>query len=198
VAIDYELAACELTTELLNVGKSRIWFLTGLNDDASQIRRYSTVYIAGMRRALRERGLPETNGEVLDLGKYGIVGDFDFHCRYVEKMLSLPPDKRPDALLCMNGTLAAAYINMLTIAGASIPDDVAVASFLGGRHDKQCNPYITSLLPPNDSLGREAMQVVADLIEGQRQRPLTMLFQHHIRFGGSTRKELCPFEMIDD
>jgi len=197
VAIDYEQAARELLGELLDHGKKRIWFLTDLDDKNSQVGQYAQVYIAGLKRALQERGLPEAGVVIQDLGPFGLAGDFDYHSRIVEKWLSLPVAERPDALLCMNGTLAAAYINLLALAGIRVPEDIAIASFLGGRHDKQCRPYVTSLQPPNRSLGSEAMTVVADLIDGTKPRPKIMLFGHRIRFGGSTRQELCPFGLFE-
>ena len=198
VAIDYELAARELLTELLNAGKTRIQFLTYLEDKDSLFGRYAQVYISGLKRALRELNLPEKCLMIQDFGRYGQIGDFDFHSRVVADWVARPPAERPDALLCMNGTVAAAYINLLTIAGIRVPDDIAVASFLGGRHDKQCMPYITSLQPPVCSLGSEAMTVLADLCDGSRPRPQIMLFRHHIRYGGSTRKALCPFGLIEE
>lgn len=197
VAIDYWQAARELLSEMLDHGKSRIWFLTDLDDQSNQAGQYAQVYIAGLKRALQERGLPESSMVIQDFGHFGLTGDFDYHSQVVDHWLSLPVGQRPDALLCMNGTLAAAYINLLTLAGIRVPEDIAVASFLGGRHDKQCRPFITSLQPPNRSLGSEAMTVVADLIDDARPRPKVMLFQHQIRYGGSTRPELYPFGLIE-
>ncbi len=197
VAIDYERAACELAEELLSVGKTRIRFF-GDSDPGGRPSRYARAYAAGVRRALAERGLPEDRAEVVDLGRSALSGEYGRHADDVARWIAEPRDRRPDALLFMNGSAASAYVNLLGMAGIRIPEDVAVASLLGGRHDRQCRPYLTSLQPPLQDLGAEAMQVVADLADGKRARPNLQLFPHRIRFGGSTRKELCPYGFAED
>lgn len=138
---------------------------------------------------------PDTSLQVVedaDISKVFFSQAMGDHQPLVERILALPKAERPDALLVGNSVVASCMVNLLRIRGVRIPEEIAVASFIGGEHDLACAPCLTSVLPPYYELGYEAVRILDSLVSGKLV-PNRVTYPHRIRIGGSTRPELGEF-----
>ena len=115
------------------------------------------------------------------------------HQPLIDQILSLPAAQRPDGLILPSSIMASSVVNLLGLHGISVPDDIAVVATIGGAYDFACKPYLTSVLPPFSELNYEAMRMLDNMICG-RPGPQDIRYPHKIRYAGSTRKELAPFD----
>jgi DNA-binding LacI/PurR family transcriptional regulator len=82
----------------------------------------------------------------------------------VQELLAQTP--RPDAILCGNDRVALEVYGALRRVGASIPDDVAVASFDNQAEiASRLDPPLTTMALPHRTLGRRA----AEILLGEQQ-----------------------------
>ncbi len=185
VWIDHEAAIRALMLELLEHGRRRIWCFS------------STM--------LRFAMLPELLRQVA--GQYGVTGEnlrffdatptffsqsFADHLPLVEQLLALPAAERPDGLILPNSVVASCVVNLLRSRGVRVPEELSIVSAIGGEHDRACEPYLTSVLPPFYELNYEGMKMLDRLICG-RVSPQEVRYPYQIHYGGSTRPELGSF-----
>lgn len=180
VWIDYDDAMQHLLRELHQAGCRRVWIYT------SKIQQQIIQQLTDARQL----GIEEVHSIIM--GDSFFSQAFGDHIAIVEEIMALPPEKRPDGLIMPNSVVASCVVNMLQARGVCIPDEMAVVSLIGGEHDRACEPYLTSILPPYYELGYEAMRVLDSLING-KICPKNVRYPYKIHYGGSTRKELGSF-----
>ena len=143
------------------------------------------------------RGLLSEHSSIRDIEDVDITQTFfsqamGDHTPLVERILAMPKAQRPDALLVGNSVVASCLVNLLRIHGIQVPEEIAVASAIGGEHDRACTPDLTSVLPPYYELGYEAVRILDSLVCGKLV-PSRVTYPHRIHFGGSTRPALGEF-----
>ena len=70
----------------------------------------------------------------------------------------------PDAVVCMNDTLAVGAIKALRKAGKRVPDDVAVTGYDDSTICALCEPELTSVDGGKERMGEEAVRLLCELI----------------------------------
>ncbi|MEA4914756.1 MAG: LacI family DNA-binding transcriptional regulator [Christensenella sp.] len=70
----------------------------------------------------------------------------------------------PDAVVCMNDTLAVGAIKALRKAGKRVPEDVAVTGYDDSTICALCEPELTSVDGGKERMGEEAVRLLCDLI----------------------------------
>ncbi len=110
-----EMAACHL----LDIGRKRPVFIGGNPDDGIGYRR-----LEGIRSCFFKRGLT-LDRELL------IPGAVDYPSGYqaMTKALAVPPELRPDAVICSSNFVAAGALRAAKDCGMSIPRDIAFIGF---------------------------------------------------------------------
>jgi LacI family transcriptional regulator len=73
---------------------------------------------------------------------------------------------RPSALICFNDRLALGAYQALADAGLEVPTDVSVVSFDDDALASWVRPQLTTVALPHYELGRAAIQVLLDLLQG--------------------------------
>jgi DNA-binding LacI/PurR family transcriptional regulator len=150
-------AAETIVGHLFARGRRRVAFLNLPGLLAGQLRE------EGFRRAHAEcnAGIveewirPATRGSYNDLARSLVAS-------HVGELMRGP--SRPDAILCGNDRVAMEVYAALRRAGASIPDDVAVASF-DNQIDiaTRLDPPLTTMELPHRAMGRRAGEILAGL-----------------------------------
>lgn len=148
-------AALEVTSYLLNAGRRNIAYINLPGLLASELREI------GFRQALDQAGLNGAEATVLPAVNRAIYSDRaqSLVHSHVQRLMSFP--QRPDAILCGNDRVAMEVYAALRRCGATIPDDVAVASFdnqveIASRLD----PPLTTMALPHRAMGRKAAQIL--------------------------------------
>lgn len=85
--------------------------------------------------------------------------------------------ERPDAVLALNDGLALPLLEELSVRGIRVPEDIAVA----GMGDLPLTGHrgisLTTVREPTLEMGREAAQLMLDLIKGRAEQPVHRLIE---------------------
>ncbi|WP_041679266.1 LacI family DNA-binding transcriptional regulator [Rhizobium etli] len=148
-------AAIEITNYLIDAGRRNIAFINLPGLLAGELREL------GFRQALEHAGIDGAGAIVLPAVSKAIYSDraHSLVSAHVQELMIGP--RRPDAILCGNDRVAMEVYAALRRAGATIPDDVAVASFdnqveIASRLD----PPLTTMALPHRAMGRQAAQIL--------------------------------------
>ena len=153
VVIDNTQTARELTCHLHKSGAGRIACLAGPpNLSISQERMAG--YVAGL----------------VDCG-INVNKDYMVHTKLsaddaeaaTKKLLERP--NPPDAILCINDTVAFGAMRAIRKAGLSIPQDIALSGFTNEMHATVVEPALTSVSQPTEEMGKEACRMLIDQME---------------------------------
>jgi DNA-binding LacI/PurR family transcriptional regulator len=148
-------AAIEITNYLLNAGRRNIAFINLPGLLASELREL------GFRQAQDQAGFDGMGAVVLPAVSRALYTDraHSLVRAHVHDLMHRP--NPPDAILCGNDRVAMEVYAALRRCGATIPDDVAVASFdnqveIASRLD----PPLTTMALPHRAMGRQAAQLL--------------------------------------
>lgn len=72
-----------------------------------------------------------------------------------------------DAILCSSDNLAVATIHTLSQLGKTVPDDVAIIGYDNVPISELLVPRLTAISQPFKEMGRKAVNVLVDMIEGK-------------------------------
>ncbi|WP_434734336.1 LacI family DNA-binding transcriptional regulator (plasmid) [Rhizobium sp. YTUHZ044] len=148
-------AAAEITAHLIEAGRRNIAFINLPGILAGELREL------GFRQALDHAGIGGAGAIVLPAVSKAIYSDraHSLVPQHVHDLMTGP--RRPDAILCGNDRVAMEVYAALRRSGATIPDDVAVASFdnqveIASRLD----PPLTTMALPHRAMGRQAAHIL--------------------------------------
>lgn len=151
-AIDNFGGAREMTGHLVRSGRRRIAFLGGprANFEARERERgYRAGLPAGCEPWLLEGDFSEAAGE-----------------RAGAALLALPAADRPDAVFAANDIMAIGLLGTLVAGGVRIPEDIALAGFDDIPVARYVSPALTTMRVPIAALGQQALDALADTLEG--------------------------------
>lgn len=149
--VDNLNGAYAATSHLLRLGYQRIAHITGPQNMVAGEDR-----LAGYRKALSDRGRPYIEDLVAE-------GDFTEAGGYVAmKRLLLA---RPDAVFAASDQLALGAWRAIREAGLQVPHDIALVGFDDLLPAGAGRPQLTTIRQPVARLGREAVNVLLDVIE---------------------------------
>ena len=148
-------AALEITNHLLDAGRSNIAFINLPGLLAGDLRE------AGFREALDHAGIDGAAAVVLPAVSKAVYSDRAHSLVHAHVQDLMARRQPPDAILCGNDRVAMEVYAALRRTGASIPDDVAVASFdnqveIASRLD----PPLTTMALPHRAMGRQAAHIL--------------------------------------
>lgn len=171
VQLDNRAAATKATAYLIDLGHRRIGFVKGPKDSPLTIER-----LKGYERALRAANVPLRKDYIFD-------GDFSAESGLAaaDGLLALP--KPPTAIFCSNDEMAIGAIRMLHSRGVEVPAQISVMGFDDIPFARYINPPLSTILQPKLEMGREAMKILCDLLDGRApaKRAHTLPFQLIVR-----------------
>ena len=144
------------TRHLLERGRHRIAMINGKPGFPGTEGR-----VAGFRQALAEAGLPLEESLL-------VYGDWWQEQGYDQALRLLKLPRPPDAFFCGNDRIAMGVYDALRESNLRIPQDVAVIGFdnmeLIAAHSR---PGLTTMALPHHEMGRRAMEMLVNCLEGQ-------------------------------
>jgi LacI family transcriptional regulator, repressor for deo operon, udp, cdd, tsx, nupC, and nupG len=159
VTIDNVFAAREAVRHLIDLGHTRIAYLTGPKSNILERQRFE-----GYARALRGVGIAVDDGLILP-------GDFTFRTGVEagQALLAHTPVTRPTALFAANDEMAIGLIKTVHAAGLQVPEDLSVVGFDGIAYADYCEPTLTTIVQPRRDLGATAAAELITLMTTSRQ-----------------------------
>lgn len=183
VEIDHANGGYLATQHLIDLGHREIGFIAGplkyrtLSDRAD-----------GYRRALMEAGIPIDPELIVSPSEVsgGKKGYFE-----MRELLSRP--RRPTAVFAVSDKSAFGAIDAIHEAGLSIPGDISLVGFDDVHESSLLNPPLTTISVPKRQMGRLAVRLLADQIEGRCiylpgfVKPIRLVMPVSLVVRGSTR-----------
>jgi DNA-binding LacI/PurR family transcriptional regulator len=168
IDFDNVYGAKEATRHLIRLGRRRIGFL-GCNEQImpSRLRRQ------GYQAACLEAGL-ELEPELVVLGNVD-QGYADSGYQGIKQLLDAGISF--DALFCASDDTALAAIQVLSERGLRVPDDVAVVGYDDNPLARLANPALTTVHQDGVEMGRQAMTMLHQLIEGDATSPIQQMLR---------------------
>lgn len=157
IIVDSENATCCATRHLLDLNHTRIAYLSGPSvSQSSQARR------RGVEAALAEAGL-SLRPEWCPASFPNVDGGF----QAMSALLALPPADRPTAVIAYNDILALGALHAIRTHRLRVPEDISVVGFDDIAMVAHANPPLTTIAQPKYHMGKLAMQMLRQMIQGQ-------------------------------
>jgi len=159
VAADDRQGARHVTEHLVSRGRNRIAMITGPMDTSGGVDR-----LDGFRQALGDR----FDERLVVHGDYtrdsGVAG--------MRQLLDQAPDL--DAVFVASDLMASGALAVLQGSGRSVPGDVALAGFDDSGLAATLNPPLTTVNQPLDTISREMVRLLIDVVNGGMPMGITV------------------------
>lgn len=177
VSIDDHQTAYRAVEVLLQLGHRRIAALIPSTSDRSISQLRCNGYLA----ALRDSGTVFDQALLAETG-----GSFEMEDAYRAVARLVEAGKDFTALFTISDTMAMAAVKALTDHGRRVPEDCSVIAIDGLRLSEYTVPTLTTMVQPAEEMGRQAVQILLDMLQGgSRQRHVRL--EATLRQGGSVR-----------
>lgn len=157
VGFDNRGAMRTLAREVLRLGHSRLAMISVdvVTNDRAAAR------LAGLREAVRDAGLPETDLILFETHYSVEAGAQAFHTVMQSSL-------RPTVVLCANDVLAVGAIKEARAMGLRVPEDVSIVGFDDIELARVTWPELTTVHVPHRDMGRRAAVVLIEHLENGR------------------------------
>ena len=175
VHIDNQTAAFDAVHYLYEQGHKRIGCIAG--PEEMPLCHYR---LQGYVQALRRCGI------MVD-PQYIARGDFTFEAgsKAMQQLLDLP--QPPTAVFCHSDVMALGALSQAKRQGLKVPEDLSIIGFDNIDLTQFCDPPLTTIAQPRYEIGREAMLLLLDQMQGQHVGSGSRLMDCELIIRGSTR-----------
>lgn len=175
VHIDNLAAAFDAVNYLYEQGHKRIGCIAG--PEEMPLCHYR---LQGYVQALRRCGI------MVD-PQYIARGDFTFEAgsKAMQQLLDLP--QPPTAVFCHSDVMALGALSQAKHQGLKVPEDLSIIGFDNIDLTQFCDPPLTTIAQPRYEIGREAMLLLLDQMQGQHVGSGSRLMDCELIIRGSTR-----------
>ena len=175
VHIDTLTAAFDAVNYLYEQGHKRIGCIAG--PEEMPLCHYR---LQGYVQALRRCGI------MVD-PQYIARGDFTFEAgsKAMQQLLDLP--QPPTAVFCHSDVMALGALSQAKRQGLKVPEDLSIIGFDNIDLTQFCDPPLTTIAQPRYEIGREAMLLLLDQMQGQHVGSGSRLMDCELIIRGSTR-----------
>ncbi|WP_394248946.1 LacI family DNA-binding transcriptional regulator [Arthrobacter pityocampae] len=166
VSVDDVAGGYIAVRHLLEAGRRRIAFV-GTSADYRQV----ADRLAGARQAIEERDGAVL--EVLEADAMTVLAGRDVG----ERIAQRPHEELPDGIFCANDLLAIGVMQaVLLIRGLRIPEDLALIGYDDIDFSASTVVPLTSVRKPTELMGRTAVELLLEEIEGPATRRRQVIF----------------------
>lgn len=176
VNIDYEAAAYEATTFLINAGHKHPAFIYGQED----MKKRNQLKYEGYIRALKEHSIEINEDYIVDSGY-----NYDAGIEGIQKLLQL--NERPTAVFTASDELALGAIHGAKDLGLNIPEDLEVVGFNNTRLAKMVRPTLTTVVQPIYDIGAVGMRLLTKYMNKEEVEEEKVILPHRIIKRNSTK-----------
>ncbi len=165
IDVDGAAGILAATRHLRVQGHRRIAFLAW--PEKSQTGHYRLQgYLDGMAAA----------GLAVDPEWVQLAGNFyDESYAATQRLLALPPDRRPSAIIASSDLMALGVLNAGWDAGLEVGRDLAVVGFDDAPIARYMRPALTSLAQPVDEIGERLVTMLIDSLHDRPVQPRQIL-----------------------
>jgi LacI family transcriptional regulator len=165
VTADNRSGSAAVVTHLIrDHGKRRLFWVSGpANSPDSSQRRLGLDQVIDASPPSRLAGWHQGNNSVQSGEEAG------------EKLVAMPREDLPDAIVCANDQMAIGVLKALAEAGIGVPGQVAVTGFDDIFPASQCEPPLTTVHQPMRMLGERACARLLDRITNPGLSPTVEL-----------------------
>ncbi|WP_421731262.1 LacI family DNA-binding transcriptional regulator [Brevundimonas sp.] len=174
ICMDDGEAAEVATDHLLDLGHTRVGFITGSDEYA-----LSGARLDGYRKALARRGL--SSDECL-IGR----GDFSFKSGEAAAETLCDLAEPPTGLVASNDQMALAALRVAGRRGLAVPRDLSIVSFDDTPIVRFSNPPLTAIVQPIAAMTAEAAHLLIRSKAGEDDLPESLLLPFGLTVRGST------------
>lgn len=153
VCLDDEMATIQMMRHLFSIGHRRIAYIGGNSNYQNTKRR-----LQGYRNALTEKDIPFDN-KIVFTGEYSE----NFGEEIGGQIIKL--GNIPTAVCCGNDSIAVGCIKAFQKAGLKVPEDISVTGFGDDEIYRHTSPSLTTVVQPNDKIGKIAASALIQLME---------------------------------
>lgn len=154
VLTDNLSAAYQATEQFIIQNHKNIAIITGHSDNFSASERLN-----GYLRALQDHNIT-VNGTWILQDDYDINGGY----RAFERLIRLPPESRPTAVLITSYFMTVGAVIALNEHGLSIPGDISVICFDNYDINKVFKPALSCIIQPSDAISNQAVSCMLERI----------------------------------
>ena len=158
INVDNEHGAYLATNHLVELGHRRIAYITGPADHSDDLDR-----LAGYRKALDQAGVEFAPAFVVP--GTGRAGGGERGLAVLQALA-----EPPTAVFCYNDMTAIGVLRATRQVGLVVPERLSVVGFDDIPFASYVQPSLTTIAQPKVTMGRQAMEMVLDLIS--RPRPV--------------------------
>ncbi|TMN21195.1 catabolite control protein A [Lentibacillus cibarius] len=174
VNIDYEAAAFEATSYLIDKGNDNVAFISGVDDTLINKQKYN-----GYVRALEEKSIAWNDDYILK-GDYS----YDSGLEASEQLLTM--DERPTAVFVASDEMALGVIHGAQDKGFQVPDDLEVFGFDNTRLATMVRPTLSTIVQPMYDIGAVAMRLLTKYMNKEEVGEKKVILPHRIVERNST------------
>jgi DNA-binding LacI/PurR family transcriptional regulator len=156
VGIDNIAASRAIVTHLLELGHRRIAYIGDRLGYQSDTERFS-----GYRAALKSRRIPVHAELVVRGDGKPVEGE-----RAANQLFQL--GHPPTAIFCYNDMTALGVLRAAGDRGLRVPDDISIAAFDDLPVTSYTSPPLTTIRQPKQDMGRRAMSILIQLLNGEK------------------------------
>jgi LacI family transcriptional regulator len=175
VNIDYEQAAYDAVSFLIEKGHKKIAYVTGPLEDPINEKK-----LLGYRRAFEEAGI-SYDEELVILGDY----TYDSGIEAYEKIADLP--EKPTAIFVGTDEMAVGVIHGAQDQGVNIPQDLEIVGFDNTRIATMVRPQLTTVVQPMYDIGAVAMRLLTKYMNKEKVDDHIVVLPHRIEYRQSTK-----------
>jgi LacI family transcriptional regulator len=159
VIVDNFKGAYEATEHLVHNGYKNIAAIAN-----SEFLSITTERLAGYREALLTNGITPNDSYIKHCFYGGMI--FSEIEEAVNRLMTLKI--KPDAIVTMSDKLTSGCLKTLKRRGLNVPDDIALVGFSNSDLAELINPPLTVVRQPAYEIGRDATELLLQLIESKR------------------------------
>ncbi|MBP2077306.1 catabolite control protein A [Oceanobacillus polygoni] len=174
INIDYELAAYEATTHLIENGHKHPALVASNLDFGVNTLKYN-----GYLRALKDASI-ELNEEFIYKGAYA----YQTGLEAVEYFANL--DEKPTAIFVTYDELALGVIHGAQDRGLNVPNDLEVFGFDNTRLSTMVRPTLTTVVQPTYDIGAVAMRLLTKYMNKEEVEDNNVVLPHRLELRNST------------
>jgi LacI family transcriptional regulator len=158
-AAGFRLAA----QHLIDLGHRELRFIGGEGSITATVQK-----VQALKAVMEENGLPFRPDMVL-------YGGFSIACGQSLMQTVLAEENRPTAVMCVNDSVAVGAVKAALEAGVNIPGELSVTGFDDTLLATSITPELTTVSQNSHALGEQAVQLLHQMISGEKGRKLTVL-----------------------
>lgn len=156
ILVNFEAAAAQATQHLLDLGHTRIVYLSDYEHPVSEPQ------LRGIRSTLGKRGL-----EYPEDYKFSIPMTPEGVSQGVSRIMRLPREKRPTAIFAFDDDVAIDTLNALRYYGLRVPEDISVLGFDNVPMAAHTYPPLTTVDVPKRRMGMQLIGLLEKLAKNE-------------------------------